>query len=137
MLFLVFSPPASNIKGDNPNLYITGTTTAGIDEVWVTHTTGGDPQSARVPVAEDGTFSVVRTMLDGTNSFTVSVTDAYGNINTTSEYSVTYEYKAGPKDVVEDPGIDPGTYALWILVIALALFITAVVVTRMLRSDQD
>jgi hypothetical protein len=137
MLFLVFSPPASNIKGDNPNLYITGTTTAGIDEVWVTHTTGGDPQSARVPVAEDGTFSVVRTMLDGTNSFSVSVTDAHGNINTTSEYSVTYEYKSSVDKEPDTTPLSPGTYALWILVIALALFITAVVVTRMLRRDQD
>jgi hypothetical protein len=88
-------------------------------------------------VAEDGTFSVVRTMLDGSNTFTVSVTDAFGNTNTTAEYSVNYEYKGDTERAVEEPGITPSTWALWILVIALALFITAVVVTRMLRRDQE
>ncbi|UCC92260.1 MAG: hypothetical protein JSW25_06190, partial [Thermoplasmata archaeon] len=125
------------IKGDNPNLYITGTTTAGIEEVWVSQTVGGETTSARVPVAEDGTFSVVRTMLDGSNSFTVTVTDAYGNTHTTEEYSVEYEYKRTETDRPGPTPLSPSTYALWILVIAVALFITAVVVTRMLRRDED
>jgi cytochrome c-type biogenesis protein CcmH/NrfF len=76
-------------------------------------------------------------MLDGSNSFTVSVTDAHGNTNTTAEYSVNYEYKAATGETVEEPGITPSTWALWILVIAVALFITAVVVTRMLRRDEE
>jgi beta-lactamase regulating signal transducer with metallopeptidase domain len=88
-------------------------------------------------VAEDGTFSVVRTMLDGSNTFTVSVTDAFGNTNTTAEYSVNYEYKRVEPPGPETTTISPSTYAIWILVIALALFITAVVVTRMLRRDQE
>jgi hypothetical protein len=137
MLFLVFSPSAPNIKSENPNFYISGTTNAGISEVWVYHTVGGTTQDARVPVAEDGSFSVVRTLLDGSNAFSVEVMDAYGNINTTSEYSVEYTYKEPPSPVKGGTDIDPGTIALWILVIALALFITAFVVTRMLRRDQE
>ncbi len=137
MLFLVFSPSQPSIEGENPNFYISGTTNVGIDEVWVSHTVAGDTQTARVPVGTDGSFNVVRTLLDGANGFTVTVTDAHGNTNTTSEYSVTYKYKDTTKDQVEEPGIAPSTWALWILVIALALFITAIVVTRMLRRDQD
>jgi hypothetical protein len=137
MLFLVFSPSAPSIKDENPNLYISGSTDAGIEEVWVSHAVGGETQDARVPVAEDGSFNVVRTMLEGSNSFTVTVTDAYGNSNSTSEYSVSYTYKAPSVIDEEKTKLDPGTIALWILVIALALFITAFVVTRMLRRDQE
>ncbi|MCK5415415.1 MAG: cadherin-like beta sandwich domain-containing protein, partial [Thermoplasmata archaeon] len=135
ILFLVFSPSGSNIESDNPNFYITGTTSAGIEEVWVTQTTV-TADSARVPV-EDGTFSVVRTLLEGENKFSVSVTDDYGNTNTTSDYTVSYVYKSDTKDdKITEPGIGPETWALWILVIAIALFITAVIVTRMLRSEK-
>ena len=136
MLFLVFSPSHPNIEGENANFHITGTTSAGIEEVRVIQTTT-KVESARVPVAEDGTFSVVRTLVNGENSFSVSVTDAYGNTNATSEYSVNYVYKEKKDDDIQEPGIGPETWALWILVIAIALFITAVVVTRMLRREQD
>jgi hypothetical protein len=106
MLFLVFSPSTPNIKGDNPNLYISGTTTAGIEEVWVSHTIGDDTQSARVPVAEDGTFSVVRTMLDGSNTFTVSVTDAFGNTNTTGHRTgAVHHRRCRDPDVAKGPGV--------------------------------
>ena len=137
MLFLVFSPSKPSIEGANPNLYISGTTGIGIDEVWVSHTVGGETQTARVPVDAAGSFNVVRTLLDGSNAFTVTVTDAYGNTNTTSEYSVEYTYKAPPGKGEETEPIAPETWALWILVIALALFITAVAVTRMLRREQE
>ncbi len=137
MLFLVFSPSSPTIEGDNPNFYIAGTTTSGIEEVWVTHEVGGEPTATRAPVAVDGTFSVVRTLLDGANAFTVSVTDAYGNTNTTAAYTVNYVYKEAEGPGPETQPIAPGTWAVWILVIALALFITAVIVTRMLRRDQD
>ena len=137
MLFLVFSPSSPTVTGENPNFYISGTTDAGIEEVWVSHTVGGVTEDARVPVDESGSFNVVRTLLEGQNGFTVSVTDAYGNTNTTSEYTVTYDYKSSGDEEPEPAGIAPSTWALWILVIALALFITAVVVTRMLRAEQD
>jgi hypothetical protein len=136
MLFLVFSPSQPTIEGENANFYITGTTTAGIEEVWVAQTTTEKVDSARVPVAEDGTFSVVRTLVDGENGFSVSVTDAYGNTNTTSDYTVSYVYKKDKEDGGPDtPGIGPEAWALWILVIAIALFITAVIVTRMFRRE--
>jgi len=137
MLFLVFSPSGSNIEGDNPNFYISGTTNVGIEEVTVTHTVAGDTVSTTAPVAEDGTFSVVRTLLEGTNSFTVSTTDAYGNTNTTADYSVTYKYRSRDGGVEEPSELTPETWAVWILVIAVALFITAVVVTRMLRREEQ
>jgi len=136
MLFLVYSPSKANIEGDNPNFYISGTTNVGIEEVWVTHTVEGDTVKTSAPVAEDGTFSVVRTLLEGQNSFTVSTTDAYGNTNTTTEHTVTYKYKEPPPPVKGDEGITPEAWAVWILVIAIALFITAVVVTRMLRREE-
>jgi len=79
MLFLVFSPSAPSIHSENQNFYVSGTTNMGIEEVFISQTVAGDTSTARVPVAEDGTFSVVRTLLDGSNAFSVSVTDAYGN----------------------------------------------------------
>lgn len=135
MLFLAFSPSTPTVTGDNPNLYISGTTTTGIEEVWVTHDTGGDPVTSRVTVAEDGSFNVVRTLLDGDNIITVSATDAYGNTNTTAEYTVNYVFKEKDDGGPDTEPIPVSAVALWVLVIAIALFITAVVVTRMLRRD--
>ena len=137
LLFIVFQPMDSSIESESANFYISGTTDAGIAEVTITHTDAGGTNTATVPVAADGTFSVVRNLLEGENTFSVSVTDAWGNTNATTDHSVTYTYKAPPTEITDTGGFDVGALSLWILVIAIALFITAVVVTRSLRREQE
>ena len=63
-------------------------------------------------------------------------TSKYGNTNTTADHTVTYKYKSRDGGVEEPTEWTPEAYAVWILVIAIALFITAVVVTRMLRREE-
>ncbi len=134
-LFITFKPTTSEIKGENPNFYITGLTTPGIASVKVTHTVGGTVETATAPVAGDGSFSIARTLSDGANTFMVEVTDAYGNINSTADYTVSYTYqRTDPVDEEISP-FDAGALALWFLAIAVALFLTVVIVTRMMRKD--
>ncbi len=134
-LFITFKPTTSEIKGENPNFYITGLTTPGIASVKVTHTVGGTVENATAPVAGDGSFSIARTLSDGANTFMVEVTDAYGNVNTTADHTVSYTYQKTETDEPEPRAFDTGALALWFLAIAVALFLTVVIVTRMMKKD--
>jgi hypothetical protein len=135
LLSLVYQPTSSLIKGDDANFYIYGTTTPGIGDITIVHVVAGDTEETRAPVAEDGSFSVVRTLLDGTNSFTIRVTDAHGNTAESATYDVTYEYKAPKGTVAEPDAVDPASIGLLILVLSVALFATALVVTRSYKKD--
>jgi hypothetical protein len=110
-------------------------TTQGIEAVTVTHIVGDVEETTVAPVAEDGTFSVVRTLLDGDNAFSVQVTDAYGNTNETATHSVSYKYVKPDTTEVTASTWDFGAISLWILAIAVALFLTVVIVTRVMKKD--
>lgn len=135
VLLISFNPTTTTIEGDNPNFYVSGVTTQGIEAVTVTHIVGGVEETTVAPVAEDGTFSVVRTLLDGNNAFSVEVTDAYGNTNETATHSVSYKYVKPDTTEVTASTWDFGAISLWILAIAVALFLTVVIVTRVLKKD--
>ncbi len=135
VLIISYSPISTTIESDNPNFYISGITTQGIEAVTVTHIVGGVEVTTVAPVAEDGTFSVVRTLLDGDNTFSVSVIDVFGNTNGTATYTVSYEYVAPDPPKTAATTWNPGAISLWILAIAVALFLTVVIVSRMMKKD--
>jgi hypothetical protein len=135
-LFITYRPTGTTIKGENSNFYITGLTTPGIASVKVTHTVGSREETATAPVAADGSFSIARTLSDGANTFMVEVTDMYGNVNMTAEHTVSYTYESRDTTEEEPASWDVGAIALWFLAIAVALFLTVVIVTRMMRSER-
>jgi hypothetical protein len=134
-LFITYRPTGTDVEGENPNFYISGLTTPGIGSVKVTHTAGSRVETATAPVAADGSFSIARTLSDGSNTFMVEVTDMYGNVNTTVEHTVTYTYKSTDTSEPETSAFDVGAIALWFLAIAVALFLTVVIVTRMMKKE--
>ena len=135
VLLITYVPTVTTIESDNPNFYVSGITTQGIEAVTVSHMVGGVEETTVTPVAEDGTFSVVRTLMNGENIFSVEVTDVYGNTNGSVDHTVTYEYVKPITPESTTGGWNAGAISLWILAVAVALFLTVVIVTRVLKKD--
>jgi hypothetical protein len=134
MLNIVFTPPVTSIEGDDSNFYIYGMTTPGIREVSVTHNAAGVPETNSYAVGEDGSFSVVRTLIDGSNVFTIMAKDSHGNMNETSAHTVNYKYvPPKPISTVDEP-TDPVAISTIFLAVSVALIATAIVVSRSFRS---
>ena len=134
LLAVVYNPGITDIKSEDSNLYITGTTTPGIAEVTVSHTGKDGTITNTYPVDEAGMFTIVRILKEGDNTFTIKVTDSYGNDAETSPYLVKYTYKATGEQDDEGEGIDPGAVSGVILAISIALLVTVVFVTRTFRA---
>ncbi len=134
VLNVVYNPGITDVKSEDSNLYITGTTTPGITEVTVAHTNKDGTITNTYNVDEAGMFTIVRILKAGDNTFTIMVTDSYGNDAETSPYLVKYTYKAPSGDTVGGGGIDPGAVSGIILAISIALLVTVVVVTRTFRA---
>jgi hypothetical protein len=130
MLNIIYDPIDTDIKSEDSNFFIRGTTTPGVKEVKVTHTASGVPRDNTYAVGPDGSFSVARALLEGENAFTVMVVDSYGNMNESVEHKVNYRYVSPPGVSETKEKWDLTQISLLILVIALAFFATAIVVTR-------
>jgi len=134
LLAVVYNPGITDIKSEDSNLYITGTTTPGIAEVRVSHTGKDGTITNTYPVDEAGMFTIVRILKEGDNTFTIQVTDSYGNDAETSPYLVKYTYKDTGRPDDEGEGIDPGAVSGVILAISIALLVTVVFVTRTFKA---
>jgi len=134
MLNVVYNPSITDIKSDLSNLYITGTTTPGIAEVTVSHTSKDGTITNTYPVDEAGMFTIVRILKEGDNTFSITVTDSYGNDAETSPYLVKYTYKEAGGGGGPGSEIDPGAISGIILAISIALLVTVVFVTRTFRA---
>ncbi len=134
-LTVTFNPAHSVVESDDANLFIYVQTTAGIEEVLITHTSVEGTDTTSYTVSPEGYASVVKTLLDGDNTLTVAVTDDYGNVAESQPFSVNYKYKAPREREVDEAGIDPSNISIILLVISVALIATAIVVSRSFRRE--
>jgi hypothetical protein len=137
MLVVTYFPAEIPIKNKEGNLYIYGTTLSLVSEVVVTHTTDSGTITDTYLISEDGTFTIVLSLEEGSNEVTLSVVDPYGNTNESEVYSV--DYVMTKPDQAEDDAVTfaPQDAGIIILVIAMTLFATAVVVTRNFRAQRS
>jgi hypothetical protein len=131
-----YDPLLPEIVSHDANLFIYVQTSAGIEEILITHTAGGESETTSYSVSPEGFSSVVKTLLDGDNTFSIEVTDAYGNSAESDTYTVNYRFK--PVKGLEPGGedIELWNFAVILLVISVALIATAVVVSSSFRKER-
>ena len=131
-----FSPGGSVVRSLDGNLYITGMTTELVKDVGVLHESDSGSDAHTYSVRES-LFSIVLSLEKGDNSVVLEVTDIYGNTNSTAPYLVVYDPPSVKDDTGDEVTISPQNLGLALLVIAITLFITAVIVTRSMKVKRQ
>ena len=80
---------------------------------------------------------MVMTLEKGDNSVILTVTDIYGNSASAVAYQVEYDPPKVTEETDDDVTIEPQNLGLVLLVIAITVFVTAVIVTRSFKAKRE
>ena len=136
MLIVEYYPHGPVIRTEEGNLYITGTTTELVTTVEVSHESDLGSTSHTYSVRQ-AQFSMVMTLEKGDNSVILTVTDIYGNSASAVAYQVEYDPPKVTEETDDDVTIEPQNLGLVLLVIAITVFVTAVIVTRSFKAKRE
>jgi hypothetical protein len=136
MLAVEYSPHGKVIRTEDGNLYISGTTTNLVTAVEVIHESDSGSTSHTYSVRQ-AQFSMVLALEEGDNSVILKVTDIYGNTNSTVAYEAEYDPPKVTEGTDDGWNIQPQNLGLVLLVIAITVFVTAVIVTQSFKAKRE
>jgi hypothetical protein len=130
---LVFDPPQDLITDGPGTLRVFGTATGAAMKAVIVHSTRDGEERHTLSLEGNPAFTITVNLTKGRNTFTVTLTDVYGNSNTSTPYTVVYQPKGDDEGL---RSVSPGSWGLLLASIVMAVAVVAYIWNRKRPRDR-